>query len=154
VSEVKSTEDVWQYPRPPRVEATSALVEIEHDGQVLACTRRALRVLETSHPPAYYLPSQDVDMSRLRPVERRSYCEFKGSASYWALDGQVVAWSYPEPTSEFQSLAGYLAFYPSRLDQCRVNGERVQAQVGDFYGGWITSNLKGPFKGAPGTSGW
>lgn len=147
-------EDVWQYPRPPRVEASDALIEIEHRGQILARTRRALRVLETSHPPSYYLPSQDIDMSRLEPVQRRSFCEFKGWAGYWALDGQVVAWSYAEPALGFQSIAGALAFYPSRLDECRVNGERVQAQEGDFYGGWITSNLKGPFKGAPGTSGW
>lgn len=151
---MNSQEDVWLYPRPPRVEATAALVEIEHRGQLLVRTTRALRVLETSHPPAYYLPCEDIQMSRLEPVERRSYCEFKGQACYWAIDGQVVAWSYPEPTEGYHSIAGYLAFYPSRLDECRVDGERVQAQQGDFYGGWITANLKGPFKGPPGTSGW
>lgn len=147
-------EDVWQYPRPPRAEPASAQVVVKHGGGVLAQSGRAVRVLETSHPPSYYIPAEDVDLSRLREHSRRTYCEFKGQAHYWSLDGEVVAWSYPRPTAAFEIIAHHLAFYPSRVDECWVGEERVQAQEGDFYGGWITSNLKGPFKGGPGTLGW
>ena len=168
-------ESVWDYPRPPRLERTLSHLRIQHAGVVIADTTRAWRVLETSHPPVFYLPPEDLRMDLLRPSQaRHSFCEFKGVATYWNLDlsseqlaGKAagsskmpgisvasIAWSYPEPTPKFAHLRDHLAFYASRVDECTVNGERVMAQAGDFYGGWITSAVQGPFKGAPGTSGW
>lgn len=165
-------ESVWDYPRPPRLERTSSHLRIQHRGVVIADTARAWRVLETSHPPVFYLPPGDLRMDLLRPSQaRRSFCEFKGVATYWNLDlsseplaGEApgssgillanVAWSYPEPTAGFAPIRDHLAFYASRVDECTVDGERVMAQPGDFYGGWITSAVQGPFKGAPGTAGW
>ena len=153
-------ESVWDYPRPPRLEATARRLRIVHGGVVIADTVRALRVLETSHPPVYYLPQQDLKMAVLRPSSRRgSFCEFKGVASYWdlAVAGAVVpgvAWSYGAPTRAYAALKDHLAFYASRVEECTVDGERVQAQPGDFYGGWITSEVRGPFKGIPGSQGW
>ena len=149
-------ESVWDYPRPPRLEAVGARIRVIDGGRTLADTTEALRVLETSHPPVYYIPAADLDLSRLtRSATGRSFCEFKGFADYWALDGgQDVAWSYARPAEAYRALAGHLAFYASRVQECWVDDERVQAQAGDFYGGWITSNLRGPFKGAPGTRHW
>ncbi len=155
-------ESVWDYPRPPRLEASGRRIRIVHGGAVLAETKRALRVLETSHPPVYYIPQEDIVTERLRLSERGgSFCEFKGVASYWSVLSlteevlvQDVAWSYARPSPGYAALAGHLAFYASRVDECTVDGERVVAQPGDFYGGWITSHVKGPFKGAPGTLGW
>ena len=165
-------ESVWDYPRPPRMEATERHLRVVHRGMVIAGTRRAKRILETSHPPVYYFPPGDVAMDLLRPsAGRGSFCEFKGVASYWDLnlteaqqaDGrelrgvpvvQKIAWSYADPSPEYRALKDHLAFYASRVDECWVEGERVLAQPGDFYGGWITSHVKGPFKGAPGTMGW
>jgi uncharacterized protein (DUF427 family) len=154
-------ESVWDYPRPPRLEPSARVLRIVHAGVVLAETARALRILETSHPPVYYLPQADIDMSLMRQSPRRgSFCEFKGVATYWAIEVagaprvEDAAWSYASPTKPYAALRNYLAFYASRVDECTVDGERVQAQPGDFYGGWITSDLKGPFKGAPGTLGW
>jgi uncharacterized protein (DUF427 family) len=126
---------------------------------VLADTRSAYRVLETSHPPVYYLPPCDVAMERLVEVAGGSYCEWKGEALYYSivLEGRRIeraAWSYPAPSPAFGPIAGYVAFYASERVACFVDGERVASQPGDFYGGWITSDLIGPFKGAPGTSGW
>jgi len=158
-------ENVWDYPRPPRLEPTSSHVRVEHCGQVVADTRRALRVLETSHPPVFYLPPEEITPGVLRASTRRgSFCEWKGVASYWTLDLRAlaadcarvpdVAWSYASPSKPFAGLDGYLAFYASRVDTCLVDDERVQSQPGDFYGGWITSRVRGPFKGAPGTMHW
>ena len=152
-------EDVWSYPRPPAVVPSTEHVVVELGGRVLADTRSALRVLETSHPPTYYLPLTDVDESLLRPVAGGTWCEWKGLASYFDLvSGERVvpsgAWTYPEPTAGFESLRGHIALYPGRVDRCTVDDEQVQAQPGDFYGGWITSRVSGPFKGAPGTLGW
>lgn len=154
-------ESVWDYPRPPRLEATQSSVQILHCGMVIAETSRALRVLETSHPPVFYLPPGDVRMDLLQPsVRRGSFCEWKGAATYWtlAVPGAAavvdVAWSYPRPTAGFAALRDHLAFYASRVDACYVDGEQVQAQPGDFYGGWITSQVRGPFKGGPGSMGW
>lgn len=118
-----------------------------------------MRVLETSHPPTYYIPRDDVRPEFLQPGSGRSFCEWKGSASYWSVQvgdrrAMNAAWSYESPTPSFAAIQGHLAFYPSRMDACFVDGERVQAQPGDFYGGWITSDLEGPFKGTPGTGGW
>ncbi len=159
----RTTESVWDYPRPPRLEPTARRLRIVHRGVVIADATSAFRILETSHPPVYYLPPADIAMHLLKPSTRRgSFCEFKGIAQYWnlALTGENtelvpdVAWSYAQPTGSYAALAGYLAFYASRVDECTVDGERVLAQPGDFYGGWITSDLTGPFKGAPGTLGW
>jgi uncharacterized protein (DUF427 family) len=153
-------ESVWDYPRPPRLEAVAEELRVEHAGIVIARTVRGHRVLETSHPPTYYFPHEDVDWNVLaRGRSGGSMCEWKGSASYVDLrvgDRVVrdVAWFYPRPTPAFAPIAGALAFYASRVDACYVGGERVQAQEGDFYGGWITSRIAGPFKGAPGTRGW
>lgn len=152
-------ESVWDYPRPPRVEPTQERVHIEIAGVVLVDTVRALRVLETSHPPVYYLPRADVRAAALRAAPGTSYCEFKGTASY--LDIVVgerqeprAAWFYPAPTAGFELLADHLAVYPGRMDLCTVDGEAVRAQAGDFYGGWVTSRVVGPFKGPPGTRFW
>jgi uncharacterized protein (DUF427 family) len=149
-------ESVWDYPRPPRVEPSPAYVVVELDGQVLADTRRSLRVLETSHPPVYYIPAADVRTERLTRSRRRpTFCEFKGAARYYdAGSHAAVAWSYPSPSRGYEAIEGHYAFYPGRVDTATVDGEQVEAQPGDFYGGWITSTVTGPFKGGPGTTGW
>lgn len=152
-------ESVWAYPRPPRLERTPRRLRIEIDGRTIAETTSAWRVLETSHPPVYYLPPADLDMAALVPAEGSSFCEFKGRARYFdyvagARRIERIAWAYPQPSRAFAAIANYLAFYASRVDACYVDDERVRAQDGDFYGGWITSEIVGPFKGAPGTWGW
>jgi uncharacterized protein (DUF427 family) len=152
-------ESVWDYPRPPAVEPTASRVTVEHCGVVIADTTRAVRVLETSQPPAYYLPRDDVAMEHLFRTRHRSFCEWKGAASYWAVQiGDDVtldaAWSYETPNRRFQVITGYLAFYAQKLDRCTVDGEAVMANPGAFYGGWITSKVVGPFKGDPGTEWW
>ena len=149
-------ESVWEYPRPPRVEPSPVRVVVELDGQVLADTRRSLRVLETSHPPVYYIPAADVRTERLRPSARRAtWCEYKGEARYYdAGDHTAVAWSYASPNPGYGAIGGCYAFSPGRVDRATVDGEQVEAQPGDFYGGWITSAVTGPFKGGPGTTGW
>jgi uncharacterized protein (DUF427 family) len=157
-------ESVWDYPRPPAVQPTAQHIRVVHAGVVLADTRAAVRVLETSQPPAYYLPAQDVAMEHLARSAARSLCEWKGLAEYWSIRiehptgaATVVAdaaWSYPTPTPQFESIAGYVAFYAQLVDECWVGDEQVAANAGSFYGGWITSGVVGPFKGAPGTSHW
>lgn len=153
----KGQESVWDYPRPPRLESTPKHLKVMWKGQVLAETNGGFRVLETSHPPVYYFPPNSIRMDVLEQVTgQRSFCEFKGVANYWQTrEGQkVIAWSYPEPSSAFQSIRDYLAFYPSRVEACYVDGELAVAQEGDFYGGWITKDIVGPFKGGLGTWGW
>jgi uncharacterized protein (DUF427 family) len=152
------SERVWDYPRPPRLESTARHIRVEYRGRVLADTRAAFRVLETSHPPTYYLPPQDVQMDHLVDAPGSSFCEWKGRAAYYSVVVdeerlERLAWRYPDPTPAFQPIRGYLAFYPDPL-QCFVDGERVEPQPGGFYGGWITSDLVGPFKGGHGTHGW
>ena len=152
-------ESVWDYPRPPRLEPTTARLVVVHAGVTVAETTRGLRVLETSQPPAYYFPPEDVRLDLVVPSGTRTVCEWKGVASYVDLrvDDAIVAdagWRYLDPTEPFAAIAGHLAFYPQRVDACFVDGERVQANAGDFYGGWITSKVVGPFKGGPGTLGW
>ncbi len=152
-------ESVWDYPRPPRVEPTSRRVRVVFGGVTIADTHRALRVLETSHPPTYYIPPDDIRMEYLTPTGRRSFCEFKGAAGYYTVQvgekrADHAAWSYARPLPGYEAIAGYVAFYPSRMDACYVDDEQVVAQEGDFYGGWITSDIVGPFKGGPGTWGW
>jgi uncharacterized protein (DUF427 family) len=152
-------ECVWDYPRPPRLESTSKEIRVEFGGQVLARTNAAYRVLETSHPPVYYVPQSDIRLEFFEESGGGSYCEWKGAASYYdvVVGGkrlQRVAWFYAKPTAAFRDIRGYVAFYPSAMDGCYVAGERVDSQRGDFYGGWITSDIEGPFKGGPGTRGW
>lgn len=152
-------ESVWDYPRPPRVEPTGDRVVVELGGTVVADTTAAVRVLETSHPPAYYVPRADFAAGALRPAQGSSYCEFKGRAAYLDVVGgdrvaHRAAWTYPDPSPGFEVLADMVAVYPHAMDRCTVAGETVRAQEGGFYGGWITSRVVGPFKGAPGTGGW
>jgi uncharacterized protein (DUF427 family) len=141
------------------LEASSERIRIYFNGVLIAETTGAYRVLETSHPPGYYLPQADIQMQHLVRTDKHTVCEFKGRADYWTLTvGEAVAhnvaWSYPQPNKTYAAIADYLAFYPGRMESCWVDEERVQAQEGDFYGGWITSKVVGPFKGGPGTWGW
>ena len=152
-------ESVWDYPRPPRLEDTDKLIQVIFHGVTIAETRRAKRVLETSHPPVYYLPPEDVRLEYFIPASGHSFCEWKGEASYYTIsvNGQQAehaAWFYPKPTPAFAAIPNYIALYPGRMDACFVEGERVIPQPGDFYGGWITPEIVGPFKGEPGTTGW
>jgi uncharacterized protein (DUF427 family) len=152
-------ESVWDYPRPPKLVKTEKRVEVVFNGVKIADSVNAYRVLETSHPPAYYIPRDDVQMQYLTSTERRTMCEFKGAASYWTItvegqSAQNAAWSYESPTERFAPISGYLCFYANLMEACYVDGEQVQAQEGDFYGGWITSDVVGPFKGGVGTWGW
>lgn len=152
-------ESVWDYPRPPRLEAVSKQLEIFFNGVKIANTNNAYRVLETSHPPVYYLPPNDIQMQYLHKVSGSSYCEWKGEAGYYDLvvNGKTaprVAWYYPKPTPPFKAIKDHLAFYAAPMDCCLVRGEKVTPQPGNFYGGWITTNIVGPFKGDPHTMGW
>lgn len=152
-------ESVWDYPRPPRLEPVAATLQVVFAGATVAETGAGFRVLETSHPPVYYISPSDVRSEFLIAVDGQSFCEFKGVARYWTLDvggrrSDKAAWSYPNPTSPFSVIKDHLAFYASRVDECWIGDERVDAQDGDFYGGWITSRVIGPFKGAAGTRGW
>jgi uncharacterized protein (DUF427 family) len=150
---------VWDYPRPPDLRPSDEHVVVIHRGVVIAETRRAVRVCETSQAPAYYIPREDVAVHHLFRTKHRSYCEWKGAATYWSVQvgDEVVpdaAWSYESPTAPFRSITGHLAFYAQKVDECRVDGEIVEPNAGGFYGGWVTSKVAGPFKGAPGTRGW
>ncbi len=152
-------ESVWDYPRPPRLEDTDRRIKVVFGDVTLAYTMRAKRVLETSHPPVYYIPEDDIRMEHLTPVSGTSFCEWKGAARYYDIvtderREERAAWIYPDPTPGFESLKGHIAFYPSRMDNCWIDGEKVEAQKGDFYGGWVTSEIVGPFKGGAGTWGW
>jgi len=152
-------QSVWSYPRPAIAQSCAAHVMIEHDGQVIADTHASVRTLETSHPPTYYIPPDSIAAGVLRRAEGYSFCEWKGSAVYWdAIIGATVmhrvGWSYPDPTRAFVSLRDHVAFYASPFDRCSVDGATVVPQPGDFYGGWITPDLAGPFKGVPGSMGW
>ena len=154
------SERVWDYPRPPAVERSQHPVRIDFAGRTLASSTEALRVLETSHPPTIYVPPGDIDFSLLRDSGGQgTWCEFKGSARYLdaVADGRRVArvgWSYPDPTPGYEALRDHVAFYPGRVDEAWLGEEQVHAQASDFYGGWITAELIGPFKGPPGTLGW
>ena len=152
-------ESVWSYPRPPRAELTSRRIRIAHGGAVLAETSSSIRTLETSHPPTYYIPQVDIEMSLLTATARTSFCEWKGHAVYWtvAIAGSVfrdVAWSYPEPTRAFAALCNHIAFYAAPFDKCLVDEVQVVPQPGGFYGGWITPDIAGPFKGVLGSHFW
>ena len=152
-------ESVWDYPRPPRLEPVAARVRVELAGELLADTTRCLRVCETASPATYYLPAEDVRRDLLEPSTRTSFCEWKGAARYWSARVGArfvpdVAWSYPRPDPPFEALAGHFAFFAGRVDACYVDDDLVTPQPGGFYGGWVTPNVLGPFKGEPGTEGW
>jgi uncharacterized protein (DUF427 family) len=157
-------ESVWDYPRPPRVEPSTKHVRVLFNGVVIADTYHAQRVLETSHPPVYYIPPADIRTEYFKATPRQSFCEFKGGARYYTIavgdksaGGKIVenaAWYYPNPERGYESIKNHVAIYPGLVDECTVDGEQVTAQPGDFYGGWITKDIVGPFKGEPGTMGW
>ncbi len=152
-------ESVWDYPRPPRLEKTDKHIQVIFSGVTIADTRNAYRVLETSHPPVYYLPPADLQMQYLIGTARTTFCEWKGSGAYYTVrvndkEAANAAWYYPSPTADFAPIRNYVAFYPGMMDGCFVDGERVQPQPGGFYGGWITAEIVGPFKGEPGTMMW
>lgn len=152
-------ESVWDYPRPPRLEDVNSRITILFNKVRIVDTFRAKRVLETSHPPVYYIPKEDIRKGVLIPVSGSSFCEWKGEATYYDVEANEkwaarAAWSYLAPTADFSSISGYVAFYAHLMDACFVDGEQVQPQPGNFYGGWITQNIVGPFKGIPGSWGW
>lgn len=145
-------ESVWDYPRPPRLESSGKHIQVIFNGIVLADTHRAKRILETSHPPVYYIPPEDIKMEYLTLTSRATFCEWKGHASYYTVkvNGKTLpdaAWYYTHPTSDYTGIKNYVAFYPGLMDACYVDGEQVRPQPGDFYGGWITKDIVGPFKG-------
>ncbi len=146
---------MWDYPRPPALVPCGRRVRIELGGVTIADSTAAFRVLETSHPPTIYVPPADIADGVLRPAAGRSFCEWKGNAHYYDVgDRARAAWAYAAPVRAYGALQDHVSFYPSRMDACFLDEERVQSQEGDFYGGWITADLRGPFKGAPGTLGW
>jgi uncharacterized protein (DUF427 family) len=152
-------ESVWGYPRPPALVPSERRARVELAGVTIADSTRALRVLETSHPPTIYFPPEDVAAEHLHPGQGRSLCEWKGTARYLDLEvGErreaAAAWLYPDPVPAYAELRDHVCFYPSRVDACWLGDESVHAQPGDFYGGWITSDIEGPFKGGAGTLGW
>ena len=152
-------ESVWNYPRPPRLEAVPARIVVELGGVVIADTSEGFRVLETSHPPTYYLPPDAWRPGSLEPADGGSFCEWKGLARYWTVVGahrreEAAAWSYSDPTPAFAALRDHVAVYCARTDRCTVDGEVATPQPGGFYGGWVTSKVAGPFKGVPGSWGW
>lgn len=152
-------ESVWDYSRPPRLEKVSKEIKVVFNDETIALTTKAFRVLETSHPPVYYIPPGDIKREFLIPGNGNSFCEWKGSANYYDLkvkDKQVnkAAWYYLNPTDEFLEIKDYVAFYAGKMDGCYVEGEKVIPQPGGFYGGWITKDIVGPFKGEQGSFGW
>ena len=159
VSPAPGQESVWDYPRPPRVEAVTKHIQVYFNGVLIAETRAAKRVLETSHPPVYYIPPADVRLEYRRASEKQTFCEFKGAAQYYDIivgekRAENAAWFYPHPARDYEMIRDHIAFYPQMMDGCYVDGERVTPQPGNFYGGWITRDIVGPFKGEPGSRGW
>jgi uncharacterized protein (DUF427 family) len=155
----KPVESVWDYPRPPRLERVEWRVRVMHAGAAIVDAPHAVRVLETSQPPAYYVSAEFVDLHRLEPSDRRTFCEWKGVADYADIvvgDVRVTdaGWTYRDPTAEFLDVVDHWAFYAQKVDECWIDDERVTSNDGSFYGGWVTANVTGPFKGAPGTSHW
>ena len=152
-------QSVWDYPRPPALQACARRVRIELGGRVIADSAHALRILETSHPPTIYIPPADVDAACLQAAPGRWFCEFKGIATYFDIVAgdrrePAAAWTYRDPVADYAALLDHVAVYPGRMDACWLDDERVRSQEGDFYGGWITDDVTGPFKGPPGTRGW
>jgi uncharacterized protein (DUF427 family) len=158
IEPAESQESVWDYPRPPRVDSDPRRVQVIWGETIVADTDRAYRVLETASPPVFYLPPEDIRMEFLKPAPGDTHCEWKGRAGYWALQvggarTDRAAWSYADPYPGYEMIAGYLSFYPAKVE-CRVEGRSVAPQPGDFYGGWVTAEIVGPFKGAPGSEWW
>jgi len=152
-------ESVWDYPRPPRLEPAQASIRVVFNGTTIAETDQALRILETSHPPTYYIPPEDVNTEFLTREDRSTHCEWKGRSVYYTVTvddrtASHAAWSYPSPKERYAKLKDHFAFYASKMGACYVGDEEAHAQEGDFYGGWITSDIVGPFKGGPGSIGW
>ena len=152
-------QSVWDYPRPPAVEDVPQQIKIIFNGESIVDTENAKRVLETSHPPTYYIPLQDIKIEALQPAPGRTFCEWKGEAKYYDVvsrdrTAKSAAWFYPNPNPDYLEIKDYVAFYASEMDACFVGDKRVEAQEGIFYGGWITSDIDGPFKGGPETAGW
>jgi uncharacterized protein (DUF427 family) len=152
-------ESVWDYPRPPKLESFNGHIRVLFNNETIVDTNQAFRILETSHPPTYYLPISDFKKDVLQSTSKTSFCEFKGVANYWdlVLRGRIAekaAWGYSNPVDRYALLRDTVSVYAHLVDACYVNDEKVQAQDGDFYGGWITSNIVGPFKGGAGTWGW
>lgn len=155
----KPVENVWDYPRPPSIAPSDEHIVVTFGGITIADTTASYRICETSHPPTYYLPISSFADGVLQPVDGSTWCEWKGAAAYFDVVTESAtipagAWTYPTPNAGFADLVDHLAIYPGKVDECTIDGEVVQAQEGDFYGGWITSRVSGPFKGAPGTLGW
>ena len=155
-----TTENVWDYPRPPRLEPCKRRARVEFGGQLIADSSRALRILETSHPPVIYIPAEDFTAGALVPSDTGStFCEFKGVADYLDVSAggkvaEAAAWTYARPVEAYAELEGHVAVYPEKMDRCLLDDEVVRAQEGDFYGGWVTDEIEGPLKGGPGTRGW
>ena len=152
-------ESVWDSPRPPGLERCARRVRIELGGRVIADSRAALRILETSHPPTIYIPPSDLVAGCFVPAGGRSYCDWKGAATYFDVVAgdrreERCAWTYRDPVPGYAALRDHVAVYPGRMDACWLDDERVRSQEGDFYGGWVTDDIMGPFKGGPGTFGW
>lgn len=159
VTPLAGQRSVWDFPRPPIIEAVPARVVVELGGVIVADTTRAVRVLETASPPTYYLPAADVSPGVLVPAAGESFCEWKGRARYWTVStprrqAARAAWSYPDPVPAFSAIADCVAFYAGLMDACRVGADLVVPQPGAFYGGWITPEFTGPFKGEPGPAHW
>ena len=149
-------ESVWDYPRPPAIQWDARPIEVRDGGALIAATAGGYKVMETASPPTFYLPPEDVRAELLTPIAGSSICEWKGRAGYFALardPSEPIAWAYSRPRPRFAKIRNYFAFYPGRI-ACFVDGERVEPQPGRFYGGWITSDVVGPFKGEPGTESW
>jgi len=152
-------ESVWDYPRPPKIEPVTQTIRVEFAGRTVAESRRALRIIETSSPPAYYFPAADVSSRYLQKIDERTFCEWKGFAQTWSIEiaqqcSHAAAWSYPNPEPGFESIAKHFAFHASRVGACYVGDQRVVPQPGEYYGGWITPGILGPFKGEPGSEHW
>ncbi len=152
-------ESVWAYPRPPRTEDFRKRIKVIFNGVTIADTVRSRRILETSHPPVYYIPPEDIRMECLHESDKESFCEWKGTARYYHVvvnqaEAENAAWYYPDPSPEYAGVKNHVAFYASPMDACFVDGEMAIPQPGNFYGGWITKNIVGPFKGEPGSRGW
>lgn len=152
-------ESIWDYPRPPKIELFTHRIRVEFAGETIADTTRSYKVMETASPPCYYIPQEDINMNYLIRSTHRSQCEWKGSASYWSVkmgeySSENAGWSYSAPWEGFEGIKDCIAFYAGRVDACYIDEEKVGPQSGNFYGGWITSNIVGPFKGEPGTEFW
>lgn len=159
IKPIPGHESVWDYPRPPAIEQVSEHLKVVFNGQEIANSNQSYRILETSHPPTYYMPLSAFIEGALVPTGKISFCEFKGEAIYYHIrsgnqTAEFAAWGYPNPNPRFAALKNHVSLYASSVEACFVGEEQVQAQSGDFYGGWITSKVVGPFKGGPGTWGW